>query len=46
MNSDPIKLAVISCSLGRMNRGFEASAARWHQALSHKARLNMFMGYS
>lgn len=41
MKSDRIKLAIISCGLGHVNRGFEVSAARWYQALSHEARLNV-----
>lgn len=40
MNSDRIKLAIISCGLGHVNRGFEVSAARWYQALSHETRLD------
>ncbi len=41
MNSDQIKLAIISCGLGHVNRGFEVSAVRWHQALSHEDGLDI-----
>lgn len=41
MKSDKIKLAIASCGLGNVNRGFEVSAARWYQALSHEPRLNV-----
>lgn len=41
MNTKPIKLALISCGLGHVNRGFEVSAARWQQALQHEAGLDI-----
>lgn len=41
MNSNRIKLAIVSTGLGHVNRGFEVSAARWYQALSHEAKLNV-----
>ena len=41
MNSERIKLALISCGLGHINRGFEVSAARWQQALSNETGLNI-----
>lgn len=41
MKSDRIKLAIVSCGLGNVNRGFEVSAARWYQALSHETKLNV-----
>ena len=41
MNSDSFKLALISCGLGHVNRGFEVSAARWQQALQQEAGLDI-----
>jgi glycosyltransferase involved in cell wall biosynthesis len=41
MNSDSFKLALISCGLGHVNRGFEVSAARWQQALQNEERLDI-----
>src|SRR3984957_12127365 len=29
----PIKLALVSCGLGHINRGVEVSTARWYEAL-------------
>ena len=40
MNSDQIKLALVGCGVGHVNRGFEVSAPRWYEALSHKTGLD------
>jgi len=37
----PIKLALVSCGLGRVQRGFEIATARWHAALSSDPRLRV-----
>ena len=37
----PIKLALVSCGLGRVQRGFEISTARWQAALSSDPRLDL-----
>jgi glycosyltransferase involved in cell wall biosynthesis len=37
----PIKLALVSCGLGRVRRGFEISTARWQAALSSDPRLEL-----
>ena len=35
----PIKLALVSCGLGNINRGVESSTARWFEALKDKEDL-------
>src|SRR4029077_16285333 len=40
-DSHPIKLALVSCGLGRVQRGFEISTSRWQTALSSDPRLNL-----
>ena len=37
----PIKLALVSCGLGRVQRGFEISTSRWQVALSSDPRLEL-----
>lgn len=37
----PIKLALVSCGLGRVQRGFEISTSRWQTALSSDPRLDL-----
>jgi 1,2-diacylglycerol 3-alpha-glucosyltransferase len=37
----PIKLALVSCGLGRVQRGFEISTSRWQAALSSDPRLEL-----
>jgi glycosyltransferase involved in cell wall biosynthesis len=37
----PIKLALVSCGLGRVQRGFEISTSRWQAALSSDPRLDL-----
>ena len=37
----PIKLALVSCGLGRVQRGYEISTSRWQAALSSDPRLNL-----
>jgi 1,2-diacylglycerol 3-alpha-glucosyltransferase len=39
--SRPIKLALVSCGLGRVQRGFEISTSRWQAALSSDPRLEL-----
>jgi glycosyltransferase involved in cell wall biosynthesis len=39
--SHPIKLALVSCGLGRVQRGFEISTSRWQAALSSDPRLEL-----
>jgi 1,2-diacylglycerol 3-alpha-glucosyltransferase len=39
--SRPIKLALVSCGLGRVQRGFEISTSRWQTALSSDPRLDL-----
>jgi glycosyltransferase involved in cell wall biosynthesis len=39
--SRPIKLALVSCGLGRVQRGFEISTSRWQGALSSNPRLDL-----
>lgn len=39
--SHPIKLALVSCGLGRVQRGFEISTSRWQTALSTDPRLDL-----
>ncbi len=39
--SRPIKLALVSCGLGRVVRGFEISTSRWQTALSSDPRLEL-----
>jgi 1,2-diacylglycerol 3-alpha-glucosyltransferase len=39
--SHPIKLALVSCGLGRVQRGFEISTSRWQTALSSDPRLDL-----
>jgi 1,2-diacylglycerol 3-alpha-glucosyltransferase len=39
--SHPIKLALVSCGLGRVQRGFEISTSRWQTALSSDPRLEL-----
>jgi 1,2-diacylglycerol 3-alpha-glucosyltransferase len=39
--SCPIKLALVSCGLGRVQRGFEISTSRWQSALSSDPRLEL-----
>jgi 1,2-diacylglycerol 3-alpha-glucosyltransferase len=39
--SHPIKLALVSCGLGRVQRGFEISTSRWQAALSSDPRLDL-----
>jgi 1,2-diacylglycerol 3-alpha-glucosyltransferase len=41
MSSRPIKLGLISCGLGRVNRGFEVSTARWFEALKSQNNLDV-----
>ena len=36
-----IKLALVSCGLGRVQRGFEISTSRWQAALSSDPRLEL-----
>jgi glycosyltransferase involved in cell wall biosynthesis len=40
-DSRPIKLALVSCGLGRVQRGFEISTSRWQTALSSDPRLDL-----
>jgi glycosyltransferase involved in cell wall biosynthesis len=37
----PIKLGLVSCGLGRVQRGFEISTSRWQTALSSDPRLDL-----
>lgn len=37
----PLKLGLISCGLGRVNRGFEVSTARWFDALREQPNLDV-----
>ena len=37
----PVKLAMVSCGLGNVNRGFEVSTARWYSALKNDPRLEV-----
>ncbi len=37
----PVKLAMVSCGLGNVNRGFEVSTARWYSALKKDPRLDV-----
>lgn len=37
----PVKLAMVSCGLGNVNRGFEVSTARWYSALKNDPRLDV-----
>ena len=37
----PIKLALLSCGLGRVQRGFEITTSRWQAALSSDSRLDV-----
>ena len=37
----PVKLAMVSCGLGNVNRGFEVSTARWYSALKNDPRLSV-----
>ena len=39
--SHPIKLALVSCGLGRVQRGFEISTSRWQAALLLDPRLDL-----
>lgn len=39
--SHPIKVALVSCGLGRVQRGFEISTSRWQKALSSDPRLDL-----
>lgn len=39
--SHTIKLALVSCGLGRVQRGFEISTSRWQTALSSDPRLSL-----
>ena len=38
---NPIKVALVSCGLGHINRGFEISTARWYRALSREPGLDV-----
>jgi 1,2-diacylglycerol 3-alpha-glucosyltransferase len=40
-DSRPIKLALVSCGLGRVQREFEISTSRWQAALSSDPRLDL-----
>jgi glycosyltransferase involved in cell wall biosynthesis len=40
-SSTPIKLALISCGLGRVQRGFEITTSRWQAAISSDKRLDL-----
>ncbi len=37
----PVKVAMVSCGLGHVNRGFEVSTARWFSALKNDPRLDV-----
>jgi glycosyltransferase involved in cell wall biosynthesis len=37
----PIKVALVSCGLGRVQRGYEISTSRWQAALSSDSRLDL-----
>lgn len=37
----PVKVAMVSCGLGYVNRGFEVSTARWYSALKKDPRLEV-----
>src|ERR1700722_6981995 len=37
----PIKVALVSCGLGHINRGVEVSTARWYQALKNNKLLEV-----
>jgi 1,2-diacylglycerol 3-alpha-glucosyltransferase len=37
----PLKVALISCGLGHVNRGFEVSTARWYEALRDRSELEV-----
>jgi 1,2-diacylglycerol 3-alpha-glucosyltransferase len=37
----PIKLALVSCGLGHINRGVEVSTARWYEALKNNENLDV-----
>ena len=37
----PIKVALVSCGLGRVQRGYEISTSRWQSALSSESRLDV-----
>ncbi len=37
----PVKLAMVSCGLGYVARGFEVSTARWYSALKNDPRLDV-----
>jgi glycosyltransferase involved in cell wall biosynthesis len=39
--NQPIKLALVSCGLGHVNRGFEVSTARWYEILSKEPELDV-----
>ncbi|HEY9788132.1 MAG TPA: glycosyltransferase family 4 protein [Candidatus Obscuribacterales bacterium] len=39
--STRVKLAMVSCGLGNVNRGFEVSTARWFHALSKQTELDV-----
>ena len=39
--SRPIKVALVSCGLGRVQRGYEVSTSRWQAALSSESRLDL-----
>lgn len=37
----PVRLAMVSCGLGHVHRGFEVSTARWYSALKNDKRLDV-----
>jgi 1,2-diacylglycerol 3-alpha-glucosyltransferase len=39
--TEPLKLALVSCGLGKVKRGFETSTDRWFRALSEHSGLNV-----
>lgn len=41
VDNGPVKLAMVSCGLGHVNRGFEVSTARWYSALKNDPRLDV-----
>ena len=40
-NLKPIKLALLSCGLGHVQRGFEVTTSRWQAALASDSRLDL-----
>jgi 1,2-diacylglycerol 3-alpha-glucosyltransferase len=40
-SNNPIKLALLSCGLGNVSRGFEVSTARWYQALKNEPGIDL-----